>query len=343
MSHFSVLVLQPLDITPDIYLLPSRADAENYVDTVLAPFSENLEVDEYERECYCVGNKAHGDAIKSFTENEPEWEDTVSELRQSFRSLTTEYKKLTHGECEFWGLEGAAEIVQEAGFVIPDELLARDRELQSAWDKHWEHQGVAIKVLNKAHVLYQRPDDSCDECDGSGRTRSTSNPQGHWDWCQVGGRWSGLLEEEYDPSHDAENQETCIHCTGTGVRYWAPKPVTATTTLSVFSADVVPSNASDPSAEASDCNACQGVGVAQKWPTEWIDRGNIAHASTVTDKMLSQLYAIVTPDGHWHARGDMGWFGCSSDVMDSDTWKAYKKSTLDKHLDCAAIVVDCHV
>lgn len=42
-------------------------------------------------------------------------------------------------------------------------------------------------------------------------------------------------------------------------------------------------------------------------------------------------YAVLTPDGEWHAPGEMGWFACSSETEDEyDVWsREYKSKFLD--------------
>lgn len=41
---------------------------------------------------------------------------------------------------------------------------------------------------------------------------------GWWDWYQVGGRWTGVHNPEYDPCEDPRNHEPCSVCGGTGYR-----------------------------------------------------------------------------------------------------------------------------
>jgi hypothetical protein len=52
-------------------------------------------------------------------------------------------------------------------------------------------------------------------------------------------------------------------------------------------------------------------------------------------------FAIVTPDGEWHERGKLGWFGMVSDK--SDTWEHDMLMLLGRHTDCIAIGVDIHI
>src|SRR5258708_113248 len=65
---------------------------------------------------------------------------------------------------------------------------------------------------------------------------------GFWDWYQIGGRWTGTLDN-YDPEKDPANIEVCSTCQGTGVRK-----------------DMVVQNG---------CNACNGKGIKSVWPTQF--------------------------------------------------------------------------
>jgi hypothetical protein len=52
-------------------------------------------------------------------------------------------------------------------------------------------------------------------------------------------------------------------------------------------------------------------------------------------------FAIVTPDGQWHEKGELGWWGTVSDKRDD--WIAVGKTILEEHKDCFAIGVDYHI
>jgi hypothetical protein len=52
-------------------------------------------------------------------------------------------------------------------------------------------------------------------------------------------------------------------------------------------------------------------------------------------------FAILTPDGEWHERGRMGWWGIVSD--EADEWPSQAKTLLEAHKDHLAVAVDCHI
>ena len=72
--------------------------------------------------------------------------------------------------------------------------------------------------------------------------------------------------------------------------------------------------------------------------------GNEVKMSEVNIDTIDTPYAFVTTDGEWVERGQMGWFGISSNEMNEDEWDAkfreYLK-TLDK--DIILTLVDCHI
>lgn len=54
-------------------------------------------------------------------------------------------------------------------------------------------------------------------------------------------------------------------------------------------------------------------------------------------------FAFLSPDGEWHERGKMGWFGMVAEEKDRDDWQKQVEAFLRKHVDCVAICVDCHI
>lgn len=54
-------------------------------------------------------------------------------------------------------------------------------------------------------------------------------------------------------------------------------------------------------------------------------------------------YALVK-DGEWYERGNMGWFGISTNEQDESTWNKFVNKTLDELPDNTRItLVDCHI
>lgn len=65
------------------------------------------------------------------------------------------------------------------------------------------------------------------------------NPEGFWDWWQIGGRWTAAHNPDYDPRKDPRNIEVCGRCHGTERQ------------------------------GISTCKLCDRTGKTVKWPIEW--------------------------------------------------------------------------
>jgi hypothetical protein len=77
-----------------------------------------------------------------------------------------------------------------------------------------------------------------------------------WDWWQVGGRWTGTLDN-YNPSKDPKNLKTCWLCQGTGLRN-----------------DELGKQARKENPEYT-CNGCGGTGKSVEYPSNWSHDNNI--------------------------------------------------------------------
>ena len=84
MSHFVTAVFVPTNISTQPDLL------DKYLEDTLAPFDENLEADEYYRDCHCVGQVARNEAG---ARADAEF-GTIESLRNLFAALV-----LTDGRC----------------------------------------------------------------------------------------------------------------------------------------------------------------------------------------------------------------------------------------------------
>jgi|TARA_Y100000034_G_C6901063_1_gene416776 hypothetical protein len=96
-----------------------------------------------------------------------------------------------------------------------------------------------------------------------------------WDWYQLGGRWTGVLDKEYDPNKDPKHQAPCELCNSTGIR-------------------------KDKFVDGP-CNGCNGTGTKTLWPTSWQSHGSdqmqVGQLKTIWEKDLCP-YAILL-DEEW--------------------------------------------
>lgn len=134
-----------------------------------------------------------------------------------------------------------------------------------------------------------------------------TNPSAFWDWYQIGGRWTGLLDG-YDPDTDPNLLETCTTCHGTGMRDW--------TGCNVSQEWII---------ESGGCNGCAGKGVRQAWPTGFPVRcGDWGRLGDVRPKLIERSpYFLVAGEGY-----------VEQDAV------ADELATLSD--DCLVVVVDVH-
>lgn len=261
MSHFTVGVIVPNTL--------EAAAIEGRIAEMLEPYSENLQVDEYDHKCWCIGRHA---------------------------------QKV--GEQEADRLVGTWDAQRDAFFQTP-EYLAREAEpdfsewmdekakaLWQAFTKEFSHaykkQALATA---QAQPDYQKPDPECDSCHGTGTYRTTYNPQSQWDWYVIGGRWDGnLIETPRDDGQHGFNHGTEHH--------------------------------------QLQNNSCPLSELVQRW-----DAGK-----------PYLFFALVTPDGVWHERANMGWWGMTSDEMPKEAWEQQSIDIYRRYADGHDIVqLDAHI
>lgn len=149
--------------------------------------------------------------------------------------------------------------------------------------------------------------------------------EGHWDWYQIGGRWTGRLSG-YDPQADPDNIETCHLCNGTGERPGGREQF------------------GDEWYEwCHGCNGCQGKGTAIKWPNQWKHHeGDIMPVDKLPVDVTAFAVVYPTREGPvWQPR----------EVWDRDVKKRQEDpewqertlpGILGMYRDHVAVMVDCH-
>lgn len=162
------------------------------------------------------------------------------------------------------------------------------------------------------------------EKDEKGNLLSTYNPDSKWDWYETGGRWSGMLNangEECDEarvgdidfSPDQEEYEYSL-------KFW----------------DVaVEHKEEDPDGRY------RTFFKEEYYKNRYGDRETYARRQA-----QFSTFAVITPNGVWHEKGEMGWFGCSSDTdQEAADWDDhYKERFIDTaDPDWILTIVDCHI
>jgi len=250
-------------------------------------------------------------------------------------------------DCHCIGQVAFNEATKKAGekYGTLDDLRKSFKDKKDKSDEAWKehikpYQEYRDKLIAE-HPMKNKPDPTCgfyteqycpdghqigerfedgSGCGGTGKYLTTYNPNSKWDWWTIGGRWQGDLDPDYDSEKDERNWETCWVCEGTGMRNDALG---------------IEHRRQDPDYK---CNGCQGKGRKLKWTLAPHDKGNIKPVSEILDYAP---FAIVTPDGCWHEKGNMGWWGIVTD--EEDNWPAIAKRILQEHQSCVAVLCDLHI
>lgn len=152
-----------------------------------------------------------------------------------------------------------------------------------------------------------------------------SNPEGKWDWWTIGGRWNKLLtikssEEKVDSARVSDID-------------FSPNPNFYNDALVEWDAVV------------------EGKTVDGLPPDPFVDKDELIKIYKTRDTYATvyacfHTYAVITPDGKWHAQGRMGWFGMDSASAEEERdWRTHYKEHFIDTADPEWIltIVDCHI
>ena len=180
------------------------------------------------------------------------------------------------------------------------------------------------------------------------------NPNAKWDWWQIGGRWAGLLKVSLD----------CENC-GIGEKSWgwgSENPYTNTDKYKkVDSARIKDLIFPDYEKEYEKAKRFWEMLIEGQPPKNTEEQEQIKwnyyrpeyYLKTYVNKetyaeceATFHTYAIITKDGRWVAKGEMGFWGISSEEKDQvvEYIKKYKENVFDNATDNDYItIVDCHI
>ena len=150
----------------------------------------------------------------------------------------------------------------------------------------------------------------------------------YWDWYEKGGRWSGLLKtkdgKKCDEAHIKDldfsiNQNEYNHA----LRFW----------------DVIVDHAPlEPGEQKSDFCTFYNENYFHEY---FLNRENYARINS-----SFSTYAVITPNGVWHSKGNMGWWGCSSETPEESM--VWENEFMERFInnadpDLMITIVDCHI
>lgn len=74
------------------------------------------------------------------------------------------------------------------------------------------------------------------------------------------------------------------------------------------------------------------------------DVTNQAHFSEIDWESTKLPYCFITNEGEWNERGEMGWFGVSTNEVDKDVWEQqFKQFLSEQDPDEIVTVIDFHI
>jgi len=170
-----------------------------------------------------------------------------------------------------------------------------------------------------------------EEITAEGGVLSTYNPNSKWDWYQIGGRWQGML---------------ILKNSGVGTRGSAGL-------MTPMTEDFDAAYVSDIDFEAMRNQRLEELQPYEKamksgfYKEEYMRKLFPSEEEYITRKTAFSTYAVVTPDGVWHAPGEMGWWGMSSDTVDQKRdWELnFHDSFIKPAIENGwyITIVDCHI
>lgn len=180
------------------------------------------------------------------------------------------------------------------------------------------------------------------------------NPNAKWDWYEIGGRWAGRLKVASD----------CENC-GVGKKSWGwgnEDPYESTDRYKkVDSARIKELVFPDYQEKYIEAKRFWELKVEKQEPQNDKEKELIKwdfykpeyYINTYKDKetyaeceATFSTYAVIDKEGHWCAKGEMGWWGFSSseENQEVDFIKNYKKNVFDvAGEDDYITIVDCHI
>ena len=148
---------------------------------------------------------------------------------------------------------------------------------------------------------------------------TTYNPNSKWDWYKIGGRWQGelILKSKKKGLRGAPSfKEMSDGYDGAFVR------------------DI-------------DFEAMRKRKATELDPDKKAKKDSFIKEEHINRLSQFSTYAVITPDGEWHAPGKMGWWGVSSETpKDERKWRSgyydrFIKPAIENNW--YMVIVDCHI
>ena len=177
-----------------------------------------------------------------------------------------------------------------------------------------------MKEQGKSEEIETFEEYSRDYCghgnDEEGNALSTYNPNSKWDWYEIGGRWSGIIETKQSKS----------------VNYARIKDIVFTKELN------------DLELQKAKKEYEKLIKEGDMYVPEYYQKRFPTLESYLKSYDFS-TYALLDTSGKWHEPGKMGWFGMSSSSPEEkkDFDETYMDIINAQDENSWLVVVDCHI
>jgi hypothetical protein len=365
MSHSVVFVILPdAEATPD-----NLAQA-------MAPFDENMECPERDEECHCKGWAIQSAANVSTNEKFGEWDAVRKEFHDvvlpSHPEILAELRDNPDSDAsdKLWQnhIKDRLAFKEEQEILLADEIgfdpECEDcggcgiRQTTSNEEAKWDWYTVGGRWTGFLATNGYDPSkdenniEDCDLCQGTGDRPGWVIYEG-----PNGERlpaWSHTVDSKHKPliaDKDDPDKMDIITSLTDNSRYifedHSRKP---------FDFKQYERKFRDDWAETMNgCNGCKGEGKHVSFPGDWDNHESDASPVSQWLDLMNQdsangnegehvPFAILTPDGEWHERARMGWWGMTSGDMPMDAWIAAVKAIAEMYAESHTVfVVDVHI
>lgn len=196
--------------------------------------------------------------------------------------------------------------------------------------------------------------------DKDGNEFTAYNEKSQWDWFVVGGRWPDMLRltpeaytlylEENAARLSGGRRDSLVmsasgtkpgRCNAARIKHldFSPDKKVYDSRLKFW--DMYVTGELKPETEDEE----EEVKWAHYKPEYYIERFGTRENFADLESRFG-TWAVLTPDGIWHQKGNMGWWACSDETHDEATaWATkYKEAFIDTaDPEWVAVLVDCHI
>jgi hypothetical protein len=271
----------------------------------LKPYDENKTVKAYEEECYCAEHNLR--------------EKVIKEMEKHFGG---DFDKAIRGPYN-----------------------AMDESKQPEWQdyiKPWQEKEKELE--NALTNKFKKPDPECDECKGTGKRKTTYNPNSKWDWYQLGGRWTGYFKLKVKAKGKKGKPGIMTESSKEGYADSCRKGDIDFEGMLVESKEEMIKNFKQ---RYKDYRAGKVNKALLEYSGIKFVKGDIEPLESYLERNAGSIkdilctYALVK-EGKWYEKGKMGWFGMSSN--EKDTWEDEFMKMFNALPDDEIVsVYDCHI